>query len=195
MTLKENKASFLARIKPRLAPSDVRRIRGAYYMAKYGHRAQVRKGEKDENGNPRRYFEHVRRAAIVLMDEAHVFDRDLIITCLLHDTLEDCEDIDAEIIEDFYGKEVARRVTILTKDPEEGYLERLAQADEQTILCKACDRLDNLRSLKECSPEFQAKQVKETVEKYRHIFYVRLGEFHPVVVAMEKVLAELRSGR
>ena len=172
--MSENKATFFARLESRLAPSDLVRVRGAYYLAKYGHRAQVRK-ETDEFGKPLRYFEHVRRVAIVLMDEAHRFDPDLVCTALLHDALEDTDDIDGYVIEQFFGKEVARRVRLLTKDPKEGYVERLATADSDTVLVKACDRLDNIRSLSETSVEFQEKQVAETLNQYLPVFEKRLS--------------------
>ena len=157
----ENKATFFARLEPRLAPSDMTRVRGAYYLAKYGHRAQVRK-EVDETGKPLRYFEHVRRVAIVAMDEGGCYYPDIICACLLHDALEDTEDIDATIIEQFLGSEVARRVRLLTKIPKEGYFDRLATADSWTRLIKLCDRLDNLRSLPEGDPGFATKTLKET---------------------------------
>lgn len=188
----ENKATFFARLDPRLSPSDLVRVRGAYYMAKYGHRAQVRK-EKDADGNPLRYFEHVRRVAIVLMDEAHVYDPDLVCTALLHDTLEDTDDIDAQIIEQFFGKEVARRVRLLTKEPKEGYIDRLRTADRNTILVKACDRLDNLRSLDGdgVTEEFRQKQLMETQVKYRPLFHICIGMDNPVVHLVDHILGSL----
>ena len=166
----ENKSSFFARLEPRLAPSDVVRVRGAYYLAKFGHRAMVRK-ETGPDGNPLRYFEHVRRVALILMDEAEIYDADLVCAALLHDTMEDTEDIDGAIIEQFFGAKVAWRVRLLTKKPKEGYEKRLrASADPGVILVKACDRLDNLRSLGETSEEFQKKQYLETYEKYLPLF-------------------------
>lgn len=170
----ENKAAFFARLEPRLAPSDMARVRGAYYLAKYGHRAQVRK-ELGEDGKPLRYFEHVRRVALVLMDEAKVFDPDAVITALLHDALEDTDDIDAKVIEQFFGATVARRVRLLTKDPKEGYAERLWDADWGTIAVKFCDRLDNLRSLDGCGEDFKAKQVKDTRVHYLSLFEQRMS--------------------
>lgn len=165
----ENKASFFARLEPRLAPSELVKVRAAYYLAKYGHRAQVRK-ETDGQGHPLRYFEHVRRVAIVLMDEADCYDPDLICTALLHDALEDTEDIDSAIIEQMFGPAVARRVRLLTKDPKEGYVDRLKLADDETLLVKACDRLDNLRSLGETTSAFRKKQFLETLETYWPLF-------------------------
>ncbi len=182
----ENKAAFFARLEPRLAPSDLARVRGAYYLAKYGHRAQVRK-ELALDGSPLRYFEHVRRVAIILMDEVHIYDPDLIITALLHDALEDTADIDARVIEQFFGTEVARRVRLLTKDPKEGYVDRLLAADEDTVLVKLCDRLDNLRSLDGCDEAFQARQIMETRRDYMPLFDARLKR-HDIKWAILEIL-------
>lgn len=164
--MEENKATFFARLEPVLAPSELIRVQTAYYLAKYGHRAQFRK-ETDDEGFELRYFEHVRRVAIVLMDEAEIFDPDLVITALLHDALEDTEDLTAPMIEQLFGTRVAKLVRILTKDPKEGYIERLKNADDPgALIVKACDRLDNLRSLEGMDRAFQLKQGKETREVY-----------------------------
>ncbi len=169
----ENKASFFARLEPRLAPSDLLRVRGAYYMAKYGHRAQVRK-ELDDEGKPLRYFEHPRRVDIILMDEFNIYDPDILCTGLLHDVLEDTDDIDADIIELFYGINVALNTRLLTKDPKEGYFHRLLHASDGVKLVKLCDRLDNLRSLPTIEDDlaFVEKTLRDT--------YVLVGVFHIV---------------
>lgn len=46
-------------------------------------------------------------------------------------------------------------------------------------MIKACDRLDNLRSLKGCERSFILKQCHETEEKYYSLFY-RMIELTPV---------------
>jgi guanosine-3',5'-bis(diphosphate) 3'-pyrophosphohydrolase len=188
----ENKTTFFARLAPRLAPSDLVRVRGAYYLAKYGHRAQVRK-ETDAAGQPLRYFEHPRRVAIIAMDEGLCFDPDVICACLTHDVEEDTDDIDAAIIEQFLGSEVARLVRILTKEPKEGYAKRLASADFKPVFVKACDRLDNLRSLAETPQEFQEKQRKETLQVYRPIFQDVLGREHVLLGLIDEELRKLRT--
>src|SRR5574338_1238344 len=86
----ENKETFQARVRPYFSPSEQLDVKLAYCLAKFGHRAQTRK-ELTE-GKPTRYFEHVRRVAIVLMDEMKVINRDMIIAALLHDSVEDTND-------------------------------------------------------------------------------------------------------
>lgn len=167
----ENKEKFQFRIRPFLSPSDQLDVKLAYTLAKFGHRAQLRKELID--GKPIRYFEHVRRVAIILMDEMKIMDRDMIIAALLHDSLEDTEDLTAELLEHSFGSNVAMMVTVLSKIPKEGYHERLKNCQNWKVLAlKMCDRLDNLRSLMVAgvSLEFQKKQIQETKEHYFPLF-------------------------
>jgi (p)ppGpp synthase/HD superfamily hydrolase len=175
----ENKHTFQARLQPYFSPSDQLDIKLAYCLAKFGHRAQTRK-ELTE-GKPTRYFEHVRRVAIVLMDELKIMDRDMIIAALLHDALEDCDDLTPELLEHSFGSNVVSIVKQLSKVPKEGYIDRLNECVNWKVLAiKACDRLDNLRSLmvEGTTLDFQKKQIKETKEKYFPIFD-RLVAFAP----------------
>lgn len=166
----ENRESFFARLTPFMPPSELRRVEIAYMMAKYGHRAQTRKSV-DDQGNPIRYFEHLRGVALILIDEAEVRDWQLIVAALLHDSLEDTKDITPEIIEHLFGSRVCQIVKLLSKCPKEGYLDRLQKyGDEEVILIKAADRLYNLRDMKQCSLEFINKQLDETDFKYMPIF-------------------------
>ncbi len=167
----ENKESFYARITPFFSISEEQKIRLAYYLAKYGHRSQVRKELVDDK--PVRYFEHVRRVALILMDEAKCMKDEMIIAALLHDSLEDTEDLTPELLECTFGSDVVSIVKKLSKVPKEGYIERLEMCtDWRPLLIKACDRLDNLRSLMIVGTtlDFQKRQVKETREKYLSLF-------------------------
>src|SRR5258708_28514281 len=117
----ENKETFQARIRPYFGPSDQLDVKLAYCLAKFGHRAQTRKELTD--GKPTRYFEHVRRVAIVLMDEMKIMDRDMIIASILHDSIEDCADLTPELLEHSFGNEVVSMIKLLSKTPKEGYIE------------------------------------------------------------------------
>ncbi len=182
----ENKASFFLRISDKLAPSELTRVRGAYIFAKFGHRAQKRIGEGQ------RYFEHCRRTAIILMDELLVYDPTLIITALSHDELEDSKDVDTAILELFFGPEVCRNVLLLTKTDKDSYIDKLYTAPEGVILVKACDRLDNLRSLGGCEVEFIERQVAETEEKLLPLFEEKLTS-NKYAIIIEKIKAELEA--
>lgn len=168
----ENREKFFARVQPFFPPSRIRDIELAYYLAKYGHRSQVRK-ETDKEGHPLRYFEHLRRVTIILMDEAKCMREEMIVAALLHDSIEDTRDLTPELIEHTFGTDVCCLIKTLSKTPSEGYVERLQMCqDWRPLALKACDRLDNLRSLlvEGISPEFVIKQTKETMDKYYPIF-------------------------
>jgi GTP pyrophosphokinase len=166
----ENRESFFKRLEPFLAPSVLLDVQHAYTLSKYGHRAQVRK-ELDDHGEPIRYFEHVRRVAIVLVDEAKVVKAEMIVAALLHDIIEDAPNLPPALIEHCFGTDVVCIVKTLSKAPKEGYLERFYMCtDWRPYVIKACDRLDNLRSLGAASKEFRTKQVAETRDKYFDLF-------------------------
>jgi GTP diphosphokinase / guanosine-3',5'-bis(diphosphate) 3'-diphosphatase len=168
----ENHETFFERLKPFFAPSVVRKIELAYMLSKYAHRAQVRRDEIDEQGDPVRYFEHVRRATLIGIDLAKIVRTDTIIPLVLHDTLEDTR-LTPEIIEDCFGAEVCGIVKVLSKVPKDGYLDRFfVSTDWRPYFCKACDRLDNLRSMTYVPTpvEFRRKQVTETRDKYFRLF-------------------------
>lgn len=65
--------------------------------------------------------------------------------------------------------DVVSIVKKLSKVPKEGYIERLMICtDWRVLMLKACDRLDNLRSLMVpgTSFAFQKRQIAETKDKY-----------------------------
>lgn len=164
-----NREEFFLKLRPALAPSDVRDIELAYTLAKFSHRAQTRK-ELGPDGEPLRYFEHVRRVALVLIDEVKYLDPSTIIAALLHDGIEDTRDLTPEMIEHTFGPTAARVVMLLSKNPKDGYLERLANSGSfRAFVIKGCDRLDNLRSLPP-DPVFRQKQITETREKFYPLF-------------------------
>lgn len=173
-----NREEFFLKLRPSLAPSSIKDIELAYTLAKYSHRAQTRK-ELGPDGEPLRYFEHVRRVALILIDEVKYLDPDTIIAALLHDGIEDTRDLTPDMIEHTFGTQAARVVMLLSKNPKEGYLERLLNSRSfRAFVIKGCDRLDNLRTLPP-DPAFRQKQITETREKFYPLFD-RMVELAPV---------------
>ena len=164
---KENYETFFNRIEPIWAPNDVLEMVLTYALAKHAHRWQTRKGEVDPStGKPLRYFEHLRRVDIVLMDEVGCRDPIVIKGGMLHDGPEDTRLITPQLVEKLLGAEVASTVKLCSKLPKENFLERLMQFGTwRVLLIKGADRLDNLRTL---GPDeaFQRKQIEETRSKY-----------------------------
>lgn len=158
----ENREAFFSRLRPILAPSELMNVEIAYALAKHAHRWQERK-ELDSEGRPVRYFEHLRATALILIDELKIHDPEMIVACLMHDSIEDTTDISDRMLEHLFGTNVAKMVKLLTKEPKEGYYERLMEhGTPETWIIKGCDRLSNLRTLHGCSVDFQMKQRNET---------------------------------
>lgn len=161
---------FFQRLTPFHAPSTLLKIEIAYTLAKFAHRAQIRK-ELDTEGHPIRYFEHVRRVAIILIDEVKIILPEMVIAALSHDGLEDTKDITPEMLEHLFGEQVVTMVKTLSKVPKDGYLDRFYMStDWRPYVLKGCDRLDNVRSLGQTNVDFQVRQIAETREKYYPLF-------------------------
>lgn len=183
----ENRDSFFKRLDPFMAPSAMLGVQLAYTLAKYGHRGQFRK-EVDATGHRIRYFEHVRRVAIVLIDELEIVRQEMVVASLLHDIIEDAPNLPAAVIEHAFGTDVTTIVKVLSKDPKEGYLKRFrACTDWRPYVIKGCDRLDNLRSLSVGDEGFRMKQVAETHDKYYPLFD-RMVEITPDIYRNSAVL-------
>ncbi|NTW14697.1 MAG: HD domain-containing protein [Candidatus Moranbacteria bacterium] len=217
----EDHEAFSARLlsameRGELNEEDVERIEFAYDIAKAAHRNQAR-----ESGE--RYFEHLRAAALILMDEAKIFDRDMIIAALLHDAGEDTG-IFGNITKSYekwrqrsrlrlgwaFNERTADMVIAVTKPSIDGilfhdkaeagefYHRGLDAASPETILIKMADRLHNLRTLSDTPPEKQRKQIKETREIYWPLFE-KTRQAYPDAVEyllgqMEQVMKEIEAG-
>ncbi len=183
----ENRHSFFARI-DFMSPTELALICDAYDLAKATHKNQFRK-EIGPDGTPKRYFEHVREAAIIAIDELGITDPSVIALILMHDVLEDAEpaaDVTPEKIERRFDPLMTRRLLLLSKKrvpknalmlEKEGlraeYVYRLHHfADLTVLLAKGLDRLHNLRTLccNGTTTDFIQKQCRETRSDYVPLF-------------------------
>lgn len=151
---------FLDRLRPVLSPDEFKHVRWAYEFSKSGHRNQAR-----DDG--RRFFDHPRAVAWILINELGCLNAEMIIAALLHDIVEDSFIMDEESIEDIFGTRVVKMVKLLTKKPKKGYFERLVQYGWWEVwVLKLADRLHNLRDLKHCSVEKQQRYLQETAKEF-----------------------------
>lgn len=204
----ENREMFQGRLKD-LSGEEKLLIDFAYDIAKESHRPQSRDGGE-------RYFEHVRAVALILMDECTLKDSDLIISALLHDSIEDAatfanatrayskwKEIAFFRISRVFGERVAKIVIALTKPKIDGeeiktkeeslsmYYKNLEESGAEAVLVKMCDRLHNLRSLSSTTPEKQGRIKKETREVYLPLFE-RALQFPEYQKEREKLLQEIK---
>ena len=151
---------------------DHRVVAAAYWLAKETHRRQVR-----DSGD--RYFEHVRRVAVRLLDgEASAAE---ISTALLHDCDEDGF-LPQYLLERIFGPEVALSVALLSKtvpvfDKRTGavagrrkknissYYAAIRNGPQSSRRVKLADRIDNLIDMQTWAEARKRKYLKET-EKY-----------------------------
>jgi len=155
-------------------------VEKAYRFAEEAHKDQKRK-----SGEP--YFVHPCFVASILTEL--MIDPPTIAAGLLHDTVEDCENITLDTIRQEFGNEVALLVDGVTKlnkldfaDKEEAQAESLRKMilamskDIRVVLIKLADRLHNMRTMSYQRTERQKAIAKETLEIYAPLAH-RLGVY------------------
>ncbi|HVF89890.1 MAG TPA: bifunctional (p)ppGpp synthetase/guanosine-3',5'-bis(diphosphate) 3'-pyrophosphohydrolase [Blastocatellia bacterium] len=152
-------------------------LRRAYLFSAREHRGQIRK-----SGEP--YLVHPLEVANILAELK--LDPVCIATGLLHDIVEDTN-ISLQVIEEYFGPEVAHLVDGLTKISKldhASHEERqalnmrkmlLAMVDDvRVVLVKLADRLHNMRTLEYLPGEKRRRIAQETLDVYAPIAH-RLG--------------------
>src|SRR6516225_3301041 len=122
-------------------------------FAARAHHGQVRKDKETP------YVSHVFRVCLVARDIFGISDPRVLMTALLHDTVEDTT-TDFDDLEEHFGREIAQWVAFLSKDKrlreqerEQAYMDNLAKAPWQVLACKLADIFDNLMDLGQLPPE------------------------------------------
>jgi (p)ppGpp synthase/HD superfamily hydrolase len=185
---------------------DPSRLAEALRFALQSHGGQTRKGSDVP------YASHLLQVSGLVLE--HGGDEDQAVVGLLHDVLEDCEGVDAQMLCARFGDDVARMVQSLT-DVLEGdspgqksdwvtrkraYLAHLVEADLRTRLVAGCDKLHNLRStvadLHREGPS-TLERFTATPEQIRWYYESLRGALGPdlparLVAEFDALLAELR---
>jgi len=175
---------ILTLLPPSLPIPERQRVEHAYTFAETKHHGQLR-----NSGEP--YFLHVVEVAknCARLD----MDTDTVVAALLHDTLEDTEATEEELLEQF-GETVLFLVKSVTKLGKLKYQGRerhveslrkffLAMAEDiRVLIIKLADRLHNVQTLEHVRPEKQRRIALETIDVHAALAG-RLG--------MEKLKGEL----
>ena len=126
---------------------DGRVIKAAYFAAEK-HKTQRR---KDTEKTP--YINHPLALANVLAVECGVDDVEVICGALLHDTIEDTDTTEEELLEAF-GEQITRIVLEVTDDKtldwvarKEAQVSHAPHTSDQAKLIKLADKISNLRDL------------------------------------------------
>jgi (p)ppGpp synthase/HD superfamily hydrolase len=137
----------------RLGKAEAERLEKALDFAIECHGDHTRKGTRIP------YLSHLLQVSGLVLESGGSVDQ--AIAGLLHDTVEDCDDVSVEMIRRRFGPRVASIVADCTdllpgdnpnrKGPwrarKERYLRHLAEASRASLLVSACDKLHNLGTL------------------------------------------------
>jgi guanosine-3',5'-bis(diphosphate) 3'-pyrophosphohydrolase len=133
--------------------ADLQRLMDALAFAAHKHRDQRR---KDVEASP--YINHPIALARVLSIEGGIDDVDVICAALLHDTIEDTETSEEELLQRF-GPRVTAIVAAVTDDKDlpkqqrkELQVEHALQLTPEAKLVKLADKICNLRDVASSPP-------------------------------------------
>jgi guanosine-3',5'-bis(diphosphate) 3'-pyrophosphohydrolase len=129
-------------------PEDLKKLMHALEFASRKHKDQRR---KDVDASP--YINHPISLANILCNEAHVADINVICGALLHDTIEDTDTTEDELLNEF-GAKICSIVMDVTDDPglsrperKQAQIDHAAQASDEAKLVKLADKISNLRDV------------------------------------------------
>ena len=155
---------------------DFNLINKAIYYAKKYHGSQLRK-----SGEP--FYSHPLEVAYLFAEytakeEVQYYTTDLIITAIMHDTIEDTS-LTKEMISQVFNESIASKVEDLTrikvnkKIPAGETLELLYPQNKKDILyIKLFDRLHNMRTIAFLPEIKRNKVIDETVEYFVSLCFV-----------------------
>lgn len=144
---------------------DISDIRRALYFMIESHNGTYRKFSGEE------YAHHpISVAKIVRNYKKSTNIEILIVAALLHDTVEDVEEVSIDKIRTIFGDEVALIVDELTScsisikeyGKAEYLMNKMINMSSYSLIIKLADRLHNCSDLKIANREFVEKYVKET---------------------------------
>lgn len=177
------KSGFTRLLKPfENSIGDIMKITRAFSIAIQVHSGQLKRGNKVEP-----YINHPLRVALILTEELHEYDINLICAAILHDTLSRVEKGNSENnagrkraslevrLKDGFGERVYGIVNTLAKPSAKSedkervlgeYYRNIAVGSEDVRYIKLADRLDNIRSLKNATQKDKVLRYKEETQKY-----------------------------
>ena len=164
---------LVAEFKKRYTPEQTEAFQRAVAFAIKTHANQLR-----ESGEP--YIVHPIEVARMVMDMG--MDASSVTAAILHDAVEDGDNITVQDISDEFGADVANLVdgvTKLTKSGKQTYITKKQEqsenlrklflaiaADVRVVIIKLADRLHNMRTLAYCNPYKRMRKAKETLDVY-----------------------------
>lgn len=170
-------------------PIDIDVVKKGIYYAKKYHGSQMR-----QSGEP--YYSHPIEVAYMVaqytaLEIPKYFRTDMIVTALLHDTIEDTK-LTEPMIAYIFGSQVASQVEDLTRVKPHGKISSaetlnilFQQKKHDVALIKLFDRKHNLQTLGAKSPEKAKKIIQETMEEFIIVsMYLRIPIITQKLVAL-----------
>ncbi|BFD45526.1 MAG: HD domain-containing protein [Rickettsia endosymbiont of Sergentomyia squamirostris] len=151
-------------------PIDMYEVKKGIYYAKKYHGSQMR-----QSGEP--YYSHPIKVAYMVAEYTalripKLFRTDMIVTALLHDTIEDTP-LTEKMIAYIFGSQVASQVQDLTRVKPHGKISSaetlnilFQQKKHDVALIKIFDRKHNLQTIGAKSLEKVKKIIEETIEHF-----------------------------
>ncbi len=171
---------------------DHRLVLDAASFAARAHAGQYRKDGRTP------YSAHPFRVCLVVRDLFGFDDPRMLMTALLHDTIEDTT-TDFDDIAGRYGPEVAAWVAFLTKDKclpeaerERVYLEKLLKAPWQVQVCKLADVFDNASDVLQMPAERQAHAFRRYEQYFDELRHIPAPEAKTAIALVQALLEEMR---
>ena len=173
--------------------STYRKLLEAAAFAARAHKGQLRKDKETP------YVSHVFRVCLVAREIFGICDQRVLMTALLHDTVEDTT-TDFDDLEEHFDREIAEWVGFLSKDKrlqeterEQAYIEQFSKAPWQVQACKLADIFDNLMDLGQLPPE-KRQHTMNRLEGYLNALRKNPNEnlARPLEL-ISRLLAEIKS--
>lgn len=128
---------------------------------------ELHEGQTDPDGHP--YFRHPMRVAMNLLRIYPQASDDMVMAALLHDTMEDCEQVDEEFLrQKGYSENCIQIIRLLSRPPEDPrpyaqvVEDLIASGNADAMIVKIADNMDNLH------PERNAEyRLKDPVKSDR----------------------------
>ena len=167
----------------------------AVAVAARAHEGQWRKDLKTP------YASHPFRVCLVVREIFGFSDPRMLMTAILHDTIEDTT-TDFDDLEEIFGAEIAQWVSLLSKDKrlpeaerEQTYCRALENAPWQVKACKLADIFDNLMDLDTMSPDRYAHFL-ERARMYLDCLQIQPAEeLHEPLALVLKLLQDRQEQR
>lgn len=165
------------------SPVNIIEIKKAIYYAKKYHGTQTRK-----SGEP--FYSHPIEVACMVanyaaLENLRYFNSDLIITSILHDTIEDTS-LTKEMIAKIFNRRIAEMVSMLSKTQGKTIRELVNIAfrtkNLDVLLIKLFDREHNVITLNFTNKEKQYKKSLETINIFLTLsLYLDIGKVKKVI--------------